>query len=390
MTTICSYQSTSLKKSHTHPARSPHPTPAPTHRATRNTDRGHTYTHAHTYTYTHTRTRTRRAAPRLRLRSPPHAQPPDRASCHRARRTPARPLPPHGRAVAATEFSPHALEQTQVARRQLVESSLTMQGQHLDGPRADPRDRAQPPPHALMLGVVQVGAAARHLAGDAHKQARTRTDEVEGLKARRRGARERRGGGNVAQRPLASLPARPARAHRRDDPPLNRGRALVLDQLLADRPRQRLERLGTSAGAQPRPRAHGASDQRVVGELAVEAAQIVVDAEREAHPLDPVARRLDVARARPEEHHVGRGLRDAHVHRLAVAVQQPFEHTAATAQHPVHAARQRQAKRTRRRDLDAQLDQPPRLSDRGQRGPADERPRAACASRRSPSARPRT
>src|SRR6202034_4530558 len=125
--------------------------------------------------------------------------------------------------------------------------------------------------------------------------------------------------------PFTPLPAAPARSQRGDDATLDAGRPLVLDQLLADRPRQRLEWLGPAPGAQPRPRPHGVPDQRITGKLALEPNQIIVDAEREARPLDPVARRLNVARACPEQHRVGRGLRHAHVYRLALAVQQPFE-----------------------------------------------------------------
>ena len=70
----------------------------------------------------------------------------------------------------------------------------------------------------------------------------------------------------------------------------------------------------------------------------MEGAQVLVDAEREAHPRDPVAAASRRARARAEQHAVGRGLRDAHEHGLLLVVQQALEHAAAAAQHAVHAA----------------------------------------------------
>ena len=102
-------------------------------------------------------------------------------------------------------------------------------------------------------------------------------------------------GGQRAPRPArraAGRGAAPAPAP--DDPPLDRGRALGLDQLLADRPRQRLERLRPPARAQERARAHGAPEQWIEAEPCVEGPEVVVDAEGEAHPRDALlGRRRD-------------------------------------------------------------------------------------------------
>src|SRR5688572_27207954 len=43
------------------------------------------------------------------------------------------------------------LQEVQVARRQLVVAALAVQREHLQGPRPDPRDRAQTPPGTLVV-----------------------------------------------------------------------------------------------------------------------------------------------------------------------------------------------------------------------------------------------
>jgi hypothetical protein len=89
----------------------------------------------------------------------------------------------------------------------------------------------------------------------------------------------------------------------------------------------------------------------------VEGAQIVVHAQREAHPLDPVARRLGRARPGAEHHRPGSRLGDPHhdglpaagrpatgvtvAPTIGVMVEQPFQHVPATAQHAVHAPYER-------------------------------------------------
>jgi hypothetical protein len=84
-------------------------------------------------------------------------------------------------------------------------------------------------------------------------------------------------------------------------------------------------------------------------------AQILIDAKREAHARDAVLGGHVRARPRAQKDAVGRGLCHANDHRLALVVQQAFEHSAAAAQHTVHAGT-RQAKRPGRAHLNALLD----------------------------------
>ena len=71
-----------------------------------------------------------------------------------------------------------------------------------------------------------------------------------------------------------------------DDAPLDRGRTRVLDQLLADRPGERLERLGTPRRAQPGARRTAAPISGSSRKRAWNWREVIVDAEREAHPLE--------------------------------------------------------------------------------------------------------
>ena len=118
----------------------------------------------------------------------------------------------------------------------------------------------------------------------------------------------------------------PAPAEHRHDAPLDRGGALVLDQLLADGPHERLEGHRAAAHAQPGAPSQRAPDQRIAREAPVEVAQIVVDAEREAQPLDPVLGSGPAGGARAEQDGVRGRLGHAHGHRLtAGVVQQPLK-----------------------------------------------------------------
>ena len=154
---------------------------------------------------------------------------------------------------------------------------------------------------------------------------------------------------------LTTVPSTPAWSHRSDNTSLDRRGALVLDQLLADRPGKRLEGFGASSRPQPRTAANRRADQGIAGELALESTQILIDTERKAHPLDSMTGRLGALRTRPEQDRVGRGLSYSHMHRHPVAMEQPFNHTRAIAQDTVHAAEARQTKRPGRRDLYPQL-----------------------------------
>ena len=122
-----------------------------------------------------------------------------------------------------------------------------MQGEHLDRPRADAGDRAQPRPAALVVGRAQVGAPGGDLARGPAQRQRAARGEVERLQARR----GRRPASVARRRQVAQPGARAASGPCvQHDPPLDRRGALELDQLLADRPRQRLERVGAPAHAQ--------------------------------------------------------------------------------------------------------------------------------------------
>ena len=91
---------------------------------------------------------------------------------------------------------------------------------------------------------------------------------------------------------------------------------------------------GRRDDAQPRPAAQRRPDQRVVAKALVERAQVVVDAEREAHPRDRGGRVGAVLRPGAEQHAALAGLRDAHDRRPALEVQQPLEHAAARRRTP--------------------------------------------------------
>ena len=119
----------------------------------------------------------------------------------------------------------------------------------------------------LVLG--QVGAAGGHLAG-ARTIARARLAASRRPRARR--GRGRRAGRRARRERAARALAAPAP----DEPALDRGGALGLDQLLGDRPGERLERLGPPPRPQPRLAPDHRADQRVAPERAVELRQVVV------------------------------------------------------------------------------------------------------------------
>ena len=87
--------------------------------------------------------------------------------------------------------APDQLAQREIARGNLVEAALPVQGEALHRPRADAGQRPQPPPAALVIGIAQRDAPARHLARGAAQRQRPPGREVEGLQQRRRGAGER-------------------------------------------------------------------------------------------------------------------------------------------------------------------------------------------------------
>jgi len=227
--------------------------------------------------------------------------------------------------------------------------ALAVERQHLERPGPDTWDRAQPSPAGQRVGGEQVDAAGRHLGGHAPQRERARRREVQG-----RQPRGRHCGNSGRRRSVAQPGLRATGAEGGDHPALDRDRTLELDQLLRHCVRQRFPWQRRAPHAQFRERAHRLADQRIVAELFVERAQVVVDPGRESQPPDPPHRVGLGVRARAEDHAVGRGLDDRDVHRRAVAVQQPLERGAAAPQQPVGGAAA-QAERPRRCDLDAEL-----------------------------------
>jgi hypothetical protein len=150
--------------------------------------------------------------------------------------------------IAAAEPPPYILEQTDVPGRQLVVATLPFQSEHLDRPRPNARNHAQPAPAALMLWVVQIDASTGNLACRAHKQARAGTGKVARLKTRRRSTRKNGRRGNVTQTTAITT----TWSEQSNDAPLNRSGPRIVDQLLADRPRERLKRLRSAPDPQPR------------------------------------------------------------------------------------------------------------------------------------------
>ena len=148
-------------------------------------------------------------------------------------------------------------------RRGRVVAALAVQREHVDRPAADPGDR-------------RAGAPSR-ARGRAPRRS-TRPLATSRAARRSASARPARGRSDCSsrRRAAASVPALgrsrspralAAAAEPRDDPALDRGRARELDELLADRPGERLEGVRAArARADPgRARSDGA-DQRVIAE----------------------------------------------------------------------------------------------------------------------------
>ena len=159
-------------------------------------------------------------------------------------------------------------------------AALAVEREHLDRPGPDPgiaRRRRQPRSWSGASRSTRPAATSRA----ARRSASARPAErSQACSSRRRARRQALGRRHVAQ--AGARAAAPQAGH---DPALDRRRALELDQLLGDRPGQRLERArgGARAGG---ARAQRAADQRVEAEALVEGPQVVVDAEREAHARD--------------------------------------------------------------------------------------------------------
>ena len=196
--------------------------------------------------------------------------------------------------AAAGPGAADELEVGEVARGQDVVAALAVQREDGDRPRADAGDPAQPRPAA-----PRSRARSRSQRPEATSRATLTSASARPADSRRPAAapaprppsvpRARQ----VAQRPRPVPRRRPA-----PQPPHDRALDLrgahVLDQLLADRPRQRLERLDPAHRPQVRARPHRRPDQRVVAEAVVERPQ-----RRRRRRTRPASARSPPRRRRP-------------------------------------------------------------------------------------------
>ena len=173
--------------------------------------------------------------------------------------------------------------------------------------------------------------------------------------------------GRSRERAVPAVPADPAAAQRGDDPPLDRGRSLVLDQLLADRQHERLE--GLRAPSRPAATAARRTERPISGSRAKRRRNGRWSSSRpsakriRAMPWRAASR--EGARA-PSSTRSAPGCGDAHEHGLLAVVEQALEHAAAAAQHPVHAVAARQPERAGR-------SRPPRAPRPGRSRPRPQR-----------------
>ena len=234
---------------------------------------------------------------------------------------------------------------------------LTVQRQHLHRPRADPGDRAQPPPAALVIARRagrRARAPPRGRPGRASRRgSRRRSKDSSSAGAVPASTLRRRQVAQAARRRRPSRPsAGPARPRARRSIAAARSYSISCSQIAQ---RERLERLGAPPHAQPRAAAQRAADQRIAREAPQERAQVLVHAEREAHPRDPVARRPRGSRARaPNSTRSGAVWATRTSTGSLAVVQQPLEHPAADGAACRPSGPPRQAEGPAR-DLDAQL-----------------------------------
>src|SRR5207245_3014290 len=151
------------------------------------------------------------------------------------------------------------LQVREVAGRQLVVAPLAVEGQLLERPRADPADRAEAHPGRLVVG--EVDPAGGHLAAGADQRAGAAGGEVARLELGLGAAGEHGGRRRIAEAPARALAAE-APGERALDPP----GPLGLDELLGDRPRERLERLRAPLRADPGLAADHRAEQRIAPE----------------------------------------------------------------------------------------------------------------------------
>ena len=124
-----------------------------------------------------------------------------------------------------------------------------------------------------------------------------------------------------------------------------------------------------------RARAHRAPDERIGAEAVVEGAQVVVDAQREAHALQGLLGHVGAVGPGHEHDAIARGLADADDRGHPLDVHQPLEAAVAPAAHDAVAPRPRQAIGPYRTHLSPDLDHRARLYASRPTGGPNGRPR---------------
>lgn len=172
------------------------------------------------------------------------------------------------------------LDVGKVAGGQRVRFAAAEETEALDRPGADLAHRPQASVVSCQGGVA---AAAGDLTGNRAQGDRAPQRQVHRLQLGRRPAGDRRRAGNV---PQCASPGPQPRAPTTDDAALDQRRSLRLDQLLDDRPGERLPGPGRTPRPPVRTAAQDRPKQRVAAKASVELGEVVVDGEREAHALD--------------------------------------------------------------------------------------------------------
>ncbi len=227
------------------------------------------------------------------------------------------------------------LDVGEVAGGQRVGIASAKEAEALNSPRADLAHRPQSPVGAALSGVA---ATASDVGGDGPQGDSPAQRQPHRLELGWSPAGDRRRAGHVAEGAVfAAQPCAPAT----DDTALDPRCSSRLDQLLDDRPGKRLPGPGGTTRPPVRTPAQQRPEQGIAAELSVELGEIVVDGEREAHPLDrdlelsvaglPRRRqraetrsvdRCGVDRFGPQHHPLGVGMPGTNDDRAVVDVQQ--------------------------------------------------------------------
>ena len=187
--------------------------------------------------------------------------------------------------IPAAQQPPDQLDERKIAGRELIHPALAAERQHLDGPGADAGNREQASPAALLPIAGgrrrQLDTCRRHLSRGADQRNSAAAREIKRLKLGRRRA------GQDPRRRRIAQPARfVAPPQRTDHPTLDRRGPLVLDQLLGDRPGERLERIRPAARPYRGVETDRRADQGIGAEPLDERTQVEIDPQRHPHPRD--------------------------------------------------------------------------------------------------------